>query len=88
MSKQTIYEICRNDDEKICFQMGEYKEKIYVDIRIFFKDKATGELKPTKKGITVLESLIGELKSGIIACEKKQRSLKSVQDGNSANSDD
>ncbi|OGW85529.1 MAG: hypothetical protein A3C35_06125 [Omnitrophica bacterium RIFCSPHIGHO2_02_FULL_46_11] len=70
-----IYQFSRNNDEKICFRLREYKDKSYIDLRIFFKSKQGDEMFPTKKGITVSLEHLPELKKGISLCEKKVSTL-------------
>jgi hypothetical protein len=76
MEKQVVYEFARNKDERVCVSVGSYRENVYIDFRIFFIDRSTGELRPTKKGITVLQSLLPQLKNALIACEKAQFQMK------------
>lgn len=70
MDKQVVYQFDRNQNEKVVVSIGAYKEKTYVDFRVFFEDPGSGELKPTKKGITIAENLLPHLKRAIGACEK------------------
>jgi len=72
MEKKKIYEFDRNPHEKVCVSRGAYRDRNYVDFRVFFTDPATGELKPTKKGITLAEDLLPQLKEAVFACEKAQ----------------
>lgn len=43
----------RNDTEQLQITKSTYKEKDYVDIRLFFKSKDGSTYLPTKKGITL-----------------------------------
>jgi hypothetical protein len=72
-SRETMYEIERPNGDKICFSLGDFKERTYLDIRVFYIDQATGDLRPTKKGITVSDSLLSEFKKGLSACEKQRK---------------
>lgn len=47
----SVFEFERNPDEKIIFDISEFKEKKYIDIRTYFQ--ADGEWRPTKKGISI-----------------------------------
>ena len=71
MEDQLIYQFPRNKDEAICFRLHEYKERKYIDLRIFFKSKDGSETFPTKKGITLGLEHLSELKKGITLCEEK-----------------
>jgi hypothetical protein len=59
-AKTEIGRIARNEQEQLIVSKGEFKGKEYVDIRVFYLDDK-GEVRPTKKGITVLASLFPEL---------------------------
>lgn len=64
MEKQAVYSFKRNENEEVRVSIGEYKDKTYVDCRIFFETK-TGDWSPTKKGITIASDLVPELIKGL-----------------------
>lgn len=70
MNKQVLHEFQRNTNEKVRISMGSYRDKDYVDIRVFYADEATGNFNPTKKGITLAYELMPQLKAGLLACDK------------------
>ncbi len=72
MGKQVVYEFQRNKDERVCASIGSYKDRVYIDLRVFYNDPETGELRPTKKGLTIENTLLPHLKNALIACEKAQ----------------
>lgn len=45
----------------IRIQINEFKGKEYLDIRKFYKDLDTEELKPTRKGISMPLEISGEV---------------------------
>ncbi len=47
-----VAEMEKGWNEKIVFNLSEFKGKKYADIRIYYEDDE-GEWKPTKKGVTV-----------------------------------
>ena len=71
MEKKMIYSFKRNDTEEVRISAGTYKEKEYVDIRIFYCDKTSGEWKPTKKGVTINRNLFGEFMEGLKRAEQE-----------------
>ena len=71
MENQILYQFARNQDEAVYFSLREYKERKYIDLRIFYQPKDADEMRPTKKGITLALELLPELKKGISVCEKK-----------------
>lgn len=71
MENQILYQFARNQDETVYFSLREYKDRTYLDLRVFYRPKDTEEMRPTKKGITLSLDLFPELKRGVAACEKK-----------------
>ena len=71
MENQIIYQFHRNENEQVCFSFREYKDRKYIDLRVFFKPLDAQEIRPTKKGITLALQYLPELKKGIAVCEKK-----------------
>ena len=48
----------------------EYKGVHYLDLRVFFKDKQSGEYRPTKKGLTVKKDQIHEVAKAVCLAEE------------------
>jgi hypothetical protein len=69
-TNQTIYRFSRRPDEEVCVSLSDYKGKRYIDLRLYFTSKEDGELKPTKKGITLDVALYPELEKAIKALKK------------------
>lgn len=76
MENETVYQFARHEDESVCFSLREFKNRLYLDLRIFFQPKDSAELLPTKKGLTIVTDLIPELKKGIQMCEKALHAKK------------
>lgn len=72
MDGQVVYEFQRTQDERVCASVASYKGRQYLDLRIFFIDRISGDLKPTKKGITLSDHLLPQLKNAVLAFEKNQ----------------
>lgn len=79
MNDQVVYQIARGNDEAIFFTLREFKNRKYLDLRVFFQPKNEEDMKPTKKGLTVTLELLDEIKKGILACEKEVLSGKMSQ---------
>ena len=58
---EILGEIQKNKQEKLIVSISEYKEHTYIDIRVYYEDKKTGEYKPTKKGVALPPSIIREV---------------------------
>ena len=58
---EILGEIQKNKQEKLIVSISEYKATTYIDIRVFYEDKKTGEYKPTKKGVALPPSIIREV---------------------------
>jgi len=52
--------IDKSETERIRVGINEYKDRKYVDIRIYYEDD-TGDWRPTKKGITLPPDRVSEL---------------------------
>ena len=77
MENQTLYEFTRNQNETVRLTLREYKERKYIDLRVFYQPEDSSEMRPTKKGITLALELLPEVKKGIAVCEKKLVTIKS-----------
>jgi hypothetical protein len=60
----------RNSQETLQVSLATFKGRTYVDIRLYFTD-ADGQLKPTKKGITVTPELWDQFRQGIQLAEEE-----------------
>ena len=76
MENEVIYRFPRKQDEEVYISLREYKDRQYIDLRIFFQPKDSDEMRPTKKGITIEIELLKELKKGILASEKRVLALQ------------
>ncbi len=63
MESQVVHSFKKSDTEEIRVSLREYKNKAYVDVRLFFQ--AGEEFKPTKKGITLGVEHLFELRAGV-----------------------
>ncbi len=72
MENQVIYQFGRNENDVVCVSRGKYRDKSYIDFRIFYTDRESGDLRPTKKGITISEDLLPHLKKAVLECEQVQ----------------
>ena len=79
MSKLTIHSFPKGDNEEVRVSAGEYREKIYFDVRVFFKNEENNEMFPTKKGITLALDLLPELKKGLQKIEAENLKNKNFQ---------
>lgn len=70
-------DIKKNSMETLRVQLTEYKNHKLVDIRVFF-ETAEGELKPTRKGVTLNTELIDWL---IDALKNIKKELPEKQKG-------
>jgi len=59
----TSHEIAKNSQERIRFQLTEFKGKQYADLRVYYEDG--DEWKPTKKGLTLSPDIWPEFVQGI-----------------------
>jgi len=73
-----IMDIDKGSGEIIRVEISEFKGQQYLNLRVWYTDKNSGEFKPTQKGITVRPELYGELKKAVeLAGEPIQKILSS-----------
>jgi hypothetical protein len=61
-----ITQIKKNSSEVYRIFEKEYEGYKFIDVRIYYMDKATGEYKPTKKGISIMPNNVEEVINGIL----------------------
>jgi len=61
-----VYEYEKSKSARIRFHVQQYMGTDFLDIREFFKDRTSGEWKPTKKGITIQPHLYTEFLNGVV----------------------
>ena len=67
MSKENlITQIKKNSSEVYRIYEKEYEGYKFIDVRIYYMDKETGEYKPTRKGISLMPNNAGQVIEGII----------------------
>lgn len=76
MNNQIVHQFTRNQDETVYMSLQLYKNKKYLDLRIFFQPKDSEEMIPTKKGLTLGVEHLAELKKGISICERRLQATK------------
>jgi hypothetical protein len=61
-----ITQIKKNSNEVYRIFEKEYEGYRFIDVRIYYMDKNSGEYKPTKKGISIMPNNVGEIIEGIL----------------------
>ena len=60
-----VHSFRKNPEEEVRFCVREYKDRHYLDIRLWFLPAVGGDFFPTKKGLTLSLEYLPELKKGI-----------------------
>ena len=68
---QVVHSFRKNESEEVRISLRRYKDRAYVDLRIFFEARDSSEYLPTRKGLTLEAGLLAELKRGIEKVRKK-----------------
>ena len=71
MENNILYQFPRNRTETVCASLRDYKQRKYIDLRIFYRLENSSETKPTKKGITLGVEFLPELKKALEVLEKE-----------------
>ncbi len=79
-----IQDIDKGGGEIIRVEITEFKGRRYLNLRIWYTDKNTGEFKPTQKGIAVKPELFAELKEAVLRAEPEMAQLLNEAGGDPA----
>jgi hypothetical protein len=69
-NQEVVHVFKKGQDEEVQVSIGEFKNRKYVDFRIYFPGE-DGTKFPTKRGLTLAAELLPELKKGLQAAEQK-----------------
>ncbi len=75
MENLLVHSFQKNESEEIRFSLREYKNRHYLDLRLFFQPEDKREMVPSKKGITVAVEFLPELKRGLLKFEEEIRQV-------------
>lgn len=67
---QIIKDIDKGGGEIIRVEISEFKGVTYLNLRVWYTDKESGEYKPTQKGIAIKPELFPLLKEAILKAEE------------------
>ncbi len=83
MSKVTLYSFKKSKEEQVRLSAGEFKNRVYLDLRVYHRTSEDREFRPTKKGITLAYHFLPELKQAIqkahsrfSECKKQHESIE------------
>ena len=62
---QLVHSFARNQEERIQIILRKYKDKYYVDLRVWFQTEEDSTLRPTKRGISLALEQLPELRKGM-----------------------
>ena len=83
MENRLAYQFQRTETDSVCVSLREFKQRTYIDLRIFYRSNNSSELLPTKKGITLAIQFIPELKKSLDAVERLVREEEAQTNGRS-----
>jgi len=66
-----VHSFRKNESEEVRISLRGYKDRTYLDLRLFYEDGDSGEYRPTRKGLTLDVAFLTELKRGIEKAEQK-----------------
>ena len=64
-NSRVIQEFMKNAGEKVRIELGEFKGRAMINVRVYYPGEAEDEWKPSHKGITMSSELIPDLKGAI-----------------------
>ncbi len=62
---EVIFQIKKTESETLVVSKRTYKGISYIDLRVFFRPEGVEDLRPTRKGLTLTESLFSEVICGL-----------------------
>ena len=68
-------DIPKGNDEIIRVEITEFRGQNYLNIRIWYTDKESGQYKPTRSGVAILPELYPELKAAFLEAEEELQKL-------------
>lgn len=68
--RQLIHKFPRAEGEEIQFAIRKYRDKLFIDIRLWFKGESQAHFLPTKKGVTLALGQIEELKTAVTKLDR------------------
>ncbi|MEQ9364015.1 MAG: transcriptional coactivator p15/PC4 family protein [Leptospirales bacterium] len=66
-----IRDIDKGGGEIIRVEISEFRGQNYLNLRVWYTDKESGEYKPTQKGIAIRPELYSEIKAAILDAERE-----------------
>ena len=78
-----IYSFQKNPEEEVRFCFREYKDRRYLDLRLWFHSSSGEDYFPTKKGITLSLDYLSELKKGLEMAAKYASKMALQESSNS-----
>ena len=67
---RVIHSFQKNPEEEVRLTLREYKERQYLDLRLWYQPSNGGDYLPTKKGLTLSLEYLPELKKGFERASK------------------
>lgn len=65
-----VHKFQKNPEEEIRMTLRDYKDRRYLDVRLWFQPSNGGDYRPSKKGITFSVDHLDELKKGLERVKK------------------
>ena len=75
-----VYRFQKNPEEEVRFTVKGYKERQYLDLRLWFQTSEKGEYFPTRKGLTLSLDYLSELKKGFERVQKTAQEIALQQE--------
>ncbi len=72
-----IRDIDKGGGEIIRVEVSEFRGQQYLNLRVWYTDKNSGEYKPTQKGVAVRLDLYDQLKQAVLDAETEIRAAGS-----------
>lgn len=61
-----VHSFDKSSSKRICIHVQEFRNSVFLSIREFYKDRASGDWRPSPKGVTIPPELYAELLQGVV----------------------
>lgn len=61
-----VHSFDKSSSKRICIHVQQYMGSVFLSIREFYKDRASGDWRPSQRGVTIPPDLYAELLQGVV----------------------
>jgi nitrous oxidase accessory protein NosD len=74
-----VHSFAKSEDEQYQISLNRFKDRCYIDIRLWFQGSDTASWRPTKKGICIPVERFPEFLEGVEALQRRLATMRSAE---------